>query len=519
MTRHLSITAEKDESASEEKTVKEIAAPPVGGPINFDLCIRLKKGVSPTEEKVTQEILTGMDPEGEKPMDIGKVANNEGKMMIVEPAASFKNSEGFATPNGFSTFKLYQRLDCNVMVPPGNKAVMTGSNLAKKVASGLTKYDGSTSGLPASRDLFRRENSVQNIFLPPGMSKAVGGLLEALSNGSVSCQAIRDSQGTSNTIVKIPAVISPRGRGCIFDIQPSMWTTVKGTLNAISLGRLVISSTSNLHKQLGNVSGRALSAVPPSETLLSMALMPSDSAPQNKTPTIFVPQIDLSSMHVLEPSILGTLSFVPFVGIPLSLGFERTHVAPEPEVPKRIAFSRDLSAMDMPSSSCSATSPFVPPSVSNVLDNTSAGSPASTPLGLEPACTVPKYKTPVSSITLSPTDIPASFPSTTSSFLRAFARPTPRNPSNNLIALQVVLEKLALHHEKHEEVKARASKATSRLRKLWIHDAIYRRCLKAKKSAEKALRSSLDERDCLCKEEAEIKSRMSFGEGIEGEKD
>lgn len=119
----------------------------------------------------------------------------------------------------------------------------------------------------------------------------------------------------------------------------------------------------------------------------------------------------------------------------------------------------------------------------------------------------------VTSVTLLP-NVPASFPSTGSTFLRAFAQASRcKEPSSeDTMALKAIEKELALHLQKHVELQARADEAISRLRHIWTraYNAAYRRCSKAKKEADKAVHNSFKKTELLRQQEADIKARIGF---------
>lgn len=114
-------------------------------------------------------------------------------------------------------------------------------------------------------------------------------------------------------------------------------------------------------------------------------------------------------------------------------------------------------------------------------------SQVSSPLESGSAALAPQDKSP---FILSPENISASFSSTTNCFLRAFSQILRERQKMVVTPLEAIHGKQALVHQEHKEAKTRVKKATSRLQKIWTHGAQYRRCLKAKKRAEKALRNS-----------------------------
>lgn len=213
-----------------------------------------------------------------------------------------------------------------------------------------------------------------------------------------------------------------------------------------------------------------LPSAPVMSSSLSLSLEPSSSEPQNKVPKNNFPSLDLSDMDILEPSNLANPSFDPIVEAPVISGLELTRLGPQSDVSKWIIPSTDISDINYWRSLCFATSSFNPHLVSEILDT--ANSQGISPEELEPADSVTQYETPKChglSIILSPGDVPSTFPSTAPSFFWAFAEKTREEPIENSEALQAIQETLALHLQKHKEVKTRAKKAPSRLWKCWTH--------------------------------------------------
>lgn len=622
------ITVKTDISAPKEKIVRKTRTNLARGSIKINLSITTKKDVLPTKEKTAKETTVGVNPAQKKPMDDGKNVQNE-SFVIVEPKASSENWELCAN---LSNVKLYQPLDCKVMVPLSHKRVTSLPDLLKVAPSTLLKHHEDIAGrgissnamilaspmskpvgsatnvlrdfapfqvfnprrslanadsnfelsdlvgrepfmqhtavssvmsnaigvslegrlrhftfrplsnrhrslgdvitMPVSRSV-HREIFLQNIVLSPAMSKALSNLLEGFSRGSIPTPVIKVSRRTSRVDSKIHGTISFNYRGFIIDLEPSVWKIFEGMLNSISQKRPVISSTTNLTKQLGCVSSlishplelkpqypgpeydapqfvvpsiKFSSVIFPQRLIATAPSFPlsistisgniGDKIPHaldlettqlelrctkkhitspvnvlgldvpapsilTPSPSPFVPisgasfslsehscseqhdkvlesmilQTDQSDMNILQPSNLETSVLLPIVGTPLILGPEPTVLATHFEAPKCIAPLIDISGMRTVRSSYLATSSSIPPLVLEILDNVS--SQASSPRETEPANLATQYKTSngdVSSITLSPGDVPASFPSTTSFILRAFAQTAREKPSKDLMA-------------------------------------------------------------------------------------
>lgn len=709
---NLAIMVGSDISAPKDKIVHEIRTYPVCGSVNINLSITVEKEELPTKKKTGEEIPTGVNPTQDKPMNNGRLANNE-RVIVADPEALFKNKEVFTVPKNISKVKLYKPLDCNYRVPLSNKRVTSLFNLFKEASSSLAKHhEGiarhsipSNSIIPASPKLkpvgsamnavlcnfapflvsnphrfftntnsnsarsdpvgqkafvqhtavssamsnatwvslegllrnstsrppfnrhrslgdfttmpastsVRRETFMRNSALPPAMSKAIRSLLEDFSRRSIHAPVIEVSRQTSSVDSNIHATIGLNYRGFIIDLEPSMWKMFGGIVNSIAQKRLVISSTSNLTKQLGFLSSRishslelepqysepqydasqfvvpsiilssfifpqqsiatassfhrlsskilsnvgdkipcrlelepaqrtmqymtqrysaspiklleldipAPSTLTPSQfapisgASLSLTLEPSCFEPQDKVPESAISQTDMSDKNILEPSILANFALLPSAETPIILGLEHKRLVTQSEAPKCIIPLLGISGMKIVRSFYSATSSTIPPSISKILHDASSENPP--PQETEPADLATQCKTPkcyVSSINLSTENVPASFPSAASFYQQAFAQTTRKKPSKDRMALEALQEKLALHLQKHEEIKARAKKATSRLQKIWTCDTKYRRCSKAKKRAEKVLQSSLDKKKCLHKEEAELNYRISLENGF-----
>lgn len=482
---NLAITVGSDISAPKDKIVHEIRTYPVCGSVNINLSITVNKDKLPTKEKTGEEIPTGVNLTQDKPMNNGRLANNE-RVIIVDPEALFKNKEVCKVPKDISKVKLYKPLDCNFKVPLSDKRVTSLFNLFKEASSSLAKHhEGiarhsipSNSIIPASPKLkpvgsamnavlcnfapflvsnphrfltntnsnsarsdpvgqkafvqhtavssamsnatwdssegllrnstfrplsnrhrslgdfitmpaftsVRRGTFMRNSALPPAMSKAIRSLLEDFSRRSIHAPVIEVSRQTSSVDSKIHATISLDNRRFMIDLKPSMWKIFGAIVNSISQKRLVISSTSNLTKQLGFMSSRISH---------SLELKPQYSEPQYDASQFVIPSITLSSSIFPQHSIATAASFpllsskiLSNVGnkIPRRLKLEPAQGAMQYMMQRHSASLIKLLELGIP-----APSTLTPSRIAPI-------SGASLSLTLEPSCFEPQDKVPKSAI-------------------------------------------------------------------------------------------------------------------------
>ncbi|MCJ1269902.1 hypothetical protein MMC22_009795 [Lobaria immixta] len=147
MNTDLSITDNKEDSASDKKAFHVITTSLAGSHVNLDLPIREKKQVSISEQKIVQGIATfpdgspininrsmrvtkGMSTIKEDPEEEIPICTNPGKEKPMDSEV----------PIDSSNLNLYPQLDRNTRRAPRHKYVTTLSNIPEEGSSSLVEY-------------------------------------------------------------------------------------------------------------------------------------------------------------------------------------------------------------------------------------------------------------------------------------------------------------------------------------------------------------------------------------------